>query len=90
MTRTLHAIISGKVQGVFFRIGVQTHAQNLGLTGFVRNLNDGKLEVVVQGDDAGIDDLKGYLLQGPSMARVEHVETKWVDYDKAFPTFDIL
>ncbi|MGN7724408.1 acylphosphatase [Luteimonas sp. 22616] len=67
-------LVSGKVQGVFFRAGTREQAWRLGLRGHARNLADGRVEVVVAGDAAAIEAFAGWLRRGPPMARVESVE----------------
>ena len=67
-------IVSGKVQGVFFRASTREQAQRLGLRGHARNLPDGRVEVVVVGSDDAIQRLAQWLQHGPSGARVDHVE----------------
>jgi len=67
-------VVSGKVQGVFFRASTRDRAQALGLRGFAKNLPDGRVEVLVAGDDAAIDELAAWLREGPRMARVEDLE----------------
>jgi len=89
MARTLHCVVSGRVQGVFFRASVLDQAQALGLTGWVRNLPGGRLEVLAQGDDGALEELAGLLRQGPPLARVEDVEAEWTDQDRAFSNFQI-
>ncbi len=64
-------IVSGKVQGVFFRASTREQAQRLGLRGHAHNLPDGSVEVVAVGSDAVIDALEEWLRQGPPLARVE-------------------
>ena len=67
-------LVSGRVQGVGFRYFTQDIAQREGLTGLVRNLHDGRVEVVAEGDAASLDRLEQAIRQGPPRARVEHVE----------------
>jgi len=67
-------VVSGKVQGVFFRASARDRANALGLRGFAKNLTDGRVEVLVAGDDAAIDELAAWLREGPPMARVEDLE----------------
>ena len=67
-------IVSGKVQGVFFRASAREQALRLGLSGHAINLDDGRVEVMAQGDAAALDLLAAWLWQGPPMARVEGVE----------------
>jgi len=67
-------VVSGKVQGVFFRASTRDRAQALGLRGFAKNLADGRVEVLVAGDDAAIDELAAWLREGPPQARVDDLE----------------
>jgi acylphosphatase len=66
-------LVSGKVQGVFFRHSTRVQAERLGLRGFVRNLADGSVEVVAQGSSASLESLSLWLQRGPELARVEVV-----------------
>ena len=66
--------ISGRVQGVSFRAGARARALRLGIRGHARNLRDGRVEVVAEGDAAAIDALEHWLRQGPIGARVEALE----------------
>ncbi|MBS0287317.1 MAG: acylphosphatase [Proteobacteria bacterium] len=66
-------VVSGKVQGVFFRHGTFQKAISLGLTGWVRNLSNGNVECLVCGDDAAVEQLCQWLHQGPPAAKVNGV-----------------
>lgn len=66
-------VVSGKVQGVFFRASTQQRARALGLDGSATNLPDGTVEVVASGDDAAVDALGAWLWTGPPSARVTDV-----------------
>jgi acylphosphatase len=66
-------LVSGHVQGVFFRASTQSRARELGLVGHARNLDDGRVEVIAQGSDAALDALGRWLHDGPSAARVDAV-----------------
>ncbi len=66
-------LISGCVQGVAFRASAQDAARGLGLTGFARNLTDGRVEVVACGEFQRVKQLESWLQQGPRWARVEKV-----------------
>jgi acylphosphatase len=72
-------IVSGRVQGVGFRYFVYQSARSRGLTGTVRNLVDGRVEVIVQGERALIDDLIVDLKSGPPPARVDDIDINWFD-----------
>lgn len=70
-----HLRITGRVQGVFFRQSTQRQAEAIGgLTGWVRNLPDGSVEAVVEGERDKVDALVGWCRSGPPAARVDHVE----------------
>ena len=74
----LHALVSGRVQGVYFRAFIQRHAQALGLSGWARNLPDGAtVEVMAEGSRAALDGLLAHLREGPPGARVDVVEESW-------------
>lgn len=67
-------VVSGRVQGVGFRYFVQDHAAVEGVHGFVRNLGDGRVEAVIEGDDESVRRVERAIRRGPPAARVEHVE----------------
>jgi acylphosphatase len=89
MIRSLQCLITGKVQGVMLRAWIFDHANNLGLKGWVRNLMEGKVEVLLQGDEDKIEEMKKRLYQGSPYSKVEDVECKWLDYDKEHTEFQI-
>jgi len=66
-------IVSGKVQGVFFRASTREQALALGLDGYARNRRDGSVEVLAAGDAASLETLERWLHAGPRLARVENV-----------------
>ena len=74
--RRVHVLVSGRVQGVFFRGATHAEMRALGLSGWVRNLPDGRVEAVVEGDDARVELGLAFLRRGPPHARVEHVEVR--------------
>lgn len=67
-------LVSGKVQGVFFRASTREQALKLGLRGHAKNLADGRVEVLAEGDEYALDALGRWLHVGPPMARVAGVE----------------
>ncbi len=73
MSSCRHFLVSGQVQGVFFRASTQDTARKLGLTGWVRNLADGRVELIACGEEAALKELEQWLWQGPRHARVERV-----------------
>ncbi|MBB4817242.1 acylphosphatase [Pseudomonas sp. TUM22785] len=70
----LHGYVSGKVQGVCFRQSTQEEADRLDLDGWVRNLADGRVEVLFEGEEGAVRELAAWLEQGPSGAKVDVVE----------------
>ena len=71
-----HFLVSGRVQGVFYRASTEATALRLGLTGWVRNLVDGRVEVFACGDEEKLKELEQWLWQGPTRARVIQVVTQ--------------
>jgi len=82
-------LVSGLVQGVYYRAFTQEAALRLGLTGFCRNLPDGRVEVLAEGDRAVIEILIDQLRSGPPRARVEDVQVRWKAAEKSFKDFSI-
>lgn len=72
--KRVRVLVSGKVQGVFFRQSTQEQAERLGVEGWVRNLTDGRVEGLFQGPAEAVDDLVAWCRRGPARARVEDVE----------------
>ncbi|MFP7753570.1 acylphosphatase [Thermodesulfobacteriota bacterium B35] len=71
--KRIHAIVHGRVQGVFFRDYTQRQAEMLGLDGWVRNLPDGTVEVVFEGEADRVDAMCAWLEQGSPLSRVSRV-----------------
>jgi acylphosphatase len=82
-------IIEGRVQGVFFRYHAQEMALHLGLKGWVKNLRDGRVEAVFEGDKNRVDQIIQWCHQGSSEARVTKVHLNWEDYTGEFEDFAI-
>ena len=74
---SLHLWISGRVQGVFYRASTQQEALRLGLSGWVKNLPDGRVEAYAVGPLKSLQSLHTWCQQGPPQARVDQVETQW-------------
>lgn len=79
MRRRLEAIVHGRVHGVGFRQATRRVAAALGVSGAVRNLPNGAVHVVAEGDAAALADLLSWLLEGPERADVERVDAAWAD-----------
>jgi acylphosphatase len=74
----LHAVVSGRVQGVGFRATTQSEARRLDLAGWVRNLFDGGVELEAEGPRPVLDRLLIFLREGPGLAHVSHVQIDWL------------
>ncbi len=85
----VHAIITGRVQGVSYRWYTQREAERLGLTGWVRNKLDGSVELVAEGSRADLDALLRWCEGGPPMAAVSAVQPEFEDAQGEFPRFTI-
>lgn len=74
-----HVFVSGRVQGVWFRASTRDKAEELSLKGWVRNLPDGRVEAVFEGDDRAVEEMVEWCRHGPPMARVDTVD---IEYEK--------
>ncbi|MBV1961221.1 MAG: acylphosphatase [Immundisolibacteraceae bacterium] len=74
-----HYLISGQVQRVYFRQSTLTEAEQLGLTGWVRNLPDGRVEAVAYGTAAALEQFDAWVRVGPKMATVDQVEQRAIE-----------
>jgi len=82
-----HLTVHGRVQGVYFRASTVYEAQNLGLTGWVRNCPDGAVEAVAEGARDKVEDLIAWCRHGPSGARVQSVDVEWLAFNGEFQDF---
>lgn len=80
MDKGIHCFVTGRVQGVCFRMYTQRQAENNGLTGWVRNLADGRVEVMAFGNEQQLAKLNQWLKAGPSMAQVTDLECEAIDF----------
>lgn len=84
---TARFLVSGRVQGVFYRASTRNEAARLGLAGSARNLDDGRVEVIASGADEALSALERWLWQGPPSARVEDVQREAIA-DRDLDGFD--
>lgn len=89
MKLNVHVIISGRVQGVWFRANTKQKAEQLGLTGWVRNTSHGCVEAVFEGEEKLINEMIEWCYKGPSLAKVEKVEVKNQNLTDEFDDFSI-
>ncbi len=90
MKARCHVFVSGKVQGVFFRANTRDLALLLGINGFVRNLPDGRVEAVFEGDKEKIEKMIEFCKEGPPGAIVEKIDVNWEEYKGEFKDFKII
>ena len=84
-----HAIVQGRVQGVYYRAFVSRNAIHLGVTGYVRNLPDNSVEIFAEGEKVQLEKLIEYLQQGPPGARVDDIELTWSEYTGRYHNFSV-
>jgi acylphosphatase len=84
-----HIFISGRVQGVFFRSETMHEAIQLGITGWIRNTPDGRVEAVVEGEEKNVKELSEFCKHGPPGARVANVEITWENCTGEFRNFEV-
>ena len=85
-----HAIVTGLVQGVFFRMFAKRTARSLGLKGYTKNLPDKTVEIVVEGEEKNIKVILDWLKKGPSAAKVMDIKIKKQEYKGEFDSFEII
>ncbi len=84
-----HVLVSGRVQGVFFRDSTREEARNLVLTGWVRNLHDGRVEAVIEGTRAAVEKLINFMRSGPRYSEVSTLDASYREASGEFSNFDI-
>ena len=87
--KRIQLIISGRVQGVFYRVNTQQKAQQLHLVGWVRNCTDGTVETEAQGTEENITEFTNWCKEGPQFAKVQSVKTQELDQLTDETSFEI-
>ena len=90
MKKRVHLFVNGRVQGVFFRSRTLAMARKIGATGWIRNLKDGRVEAVFEGDEKAIEEMISFCKTGSPEALVKDVEIKWEIYTGEYKTFTII
>jgi acylphosphatase len=90
MKKAMRFVVQGTVQGIFFRQFVKEHSDNSKLRGFVRNLESGEVEVIVEGEADDIKRLNGFLKTGPAHAQIRNVVAEERKWSGDFSEFKIL
>ena len=89
MNARAHVLISGRVQGVYFRQNTKRQAQKQEVNGWVRNLDDGRVEAVFEGEESAVKALVDFCRKGPSGASVAEITVDWATCTGEFQSFDI-
>jgi len=89
MISCVHVLISGRVQGVWYRAFTKQKAEQLGIKGWVRNASDGKVEAIFEGEENKIDQMIDWCYKGPPLAKIKDIEIKKQQATNAFEDFSI-
>ncbi len=89
MRERLHVYISGLVHGVGFRYATYRKAGMMGLSGWVRNTPDGRVEAVLEGERPVLEEMLDWCTRGPALSRVDRVESTWATAEGEFVEFEI-
>jgi len=84
-----HLVVSGRVQGVFFRAETQEKAKDLGVFGWVKNLSEDRVEAVFEGERAKVEEMVKWAKKGPPGAIVNDLNVVWEEYQAEFNSFEI-
>lgn len=84
-----HVFVSGRVQGVFFRQNALKKAKTLGISGWIKNTEDGRVEAIIEGEEEKINTMIEWLKVGPPLARVKNIEVFWEKVGEEFWDFEI-
>ncbi len=84
-----HVFVSGRVQGVFFRSDTRYEANRRHVAGWVRNLSDGRVEAVFEGEEGDVKKVIEFCRRGPPGARVSKVDVQWDDYTGELRGFEV-
>jgi acylphosphatase len=87
--RRVRILVSGRVQGVYFRMFTQNKAKHLGINGHARNLPDGRVEIIAEADNSSIEKLIKWCHKGPVTARVDDVDITELESDEVLTSFEI-
>ncbi len=89
MPAAIQLIVRGRVQGVGFRYHAQRQASRFRLTGYVRNLRDGSVEMVCEGEEADLEEFKHWAAQGPPGAQVSELKSRTIPFKGTYLRFNV-
>ncbi len=81
--------ITGRVQGVFYRAETQKQADKLGIKGYVKNLANGSVEAVIEGEPSVVSQMIEWCRKGPAISKVNSVETQEISSNSSYSTFEV-
>lgn len=85
-----HVIIAGRVQGIFYRVSAKKMADKIGVKGWIRNLPDGRVEAVFEGDEDAVKRMISWCWVGPPGAKVINIDVEWEEYLEEYKDFRVL
>ncbi len=88
--QSVHILVSGKVQGVFFRQATKVVAIKNNVTGWVKNLENGQVEILLEGDDKNVNSVIDWCYNGPANSRVDQIKIEQQEIFDQYPTFEVL
>ena len=89
MIRKVKILVSGRVQGVYFRLFTQNKAKHFAIKGSAKNLSDGRVEIIAEADSMAIEKFIKWCHKGPITARVDHLDITELQHDETLTSFDI-
>ncbi len=87
--KCVHVFVTGRVQGVFFRQATRVTAIKNNVTGWIKNLDDGRVEVLIEGEDKSVDSVIEWCNYGPANSRVDNIQVNTEDYSGKFESFEV-
>lgn len=90
MFKRIYLLITGKVQNVFYRAEAKRKANELDLTGYIRNIPDGRVEILAEGEEKRLKEFIKWCYDGSDSAVVNGVKVKWAEYGEKFDKFEII
>lgn len=85
-----HIIVSGRVQGVYFREQTRKRAKKLSVSGWIKNLEDGRVEAIFEGEKEKVEKMVNWARRGPFFAKVSDLEIEWGEHQGEFKSFEIV
>ena len=88
--QSVHILVTGKVQGVFFRQATKVVATKNNVTGWVKNLENGQVEILIEGDDKNVKSVIDWCHNGPANSRVDEIKIEQQEFSGRYSNFEVL